>query len=268
MQRTWSAVRLSAVTATAPPPLVGKGTRPIAIDFPSRFLPALAVQAIVTTFAVSVYLSWKHDVKTILKLPYVSDLANTQPAAGFMALGLVLTSVLIFCVAILNYGKIKNNLALVGANTGYKRNIFCTLCGLLGAPALGAAGCFDAARMPRTHLTFVCVFFISSSVFVVLVTNLYLKLLNFETATRHPTKELIRLQTSRWISLPLSVRCKVILSCVYTIFTILYLPIGLYMVSDVNDYSKDTENHQYRVSDATRTLGVSLSLLVAFFQNQ
>ena len=248
MQRTWSAVRLSAVTATAPPPLVGKGTRPIAIDFPSRFLPALAVQSIVSTFLVSYYLCQKYDVKTLLRFPYVSDLASTQPAAGCMALGLVLTSVLIFCVVILNYGKIKNNLALVGANDGYKRNIFCALCGLIGAPALGAAGCFDTTRTPKIHLYFVCVFFLTSLIYVLFVTNLYIKLLNFEKAIRYPSKELIRLQTSRWMSLLTSVRCKMFICFIYSLFTILYLPVGLYMISDLNDYSKETEYHQYRVS--------------------
>ena len=248
MQRTWSAVRLSAVTATAPPPLIGKGTRPIAIDFPSRFIPALAIEAILSTFVISYYLCNRYGVKTVLTFPYVSDLASTQPAAGCMALGLVLTSVLIFCVVILNYGKIKNNLALVGAPNGYKRNIFCALCGLIGAPSLGAAGCFDTTRTPRIHLYFVCVFFLTSLVYVSLITNLYIKLLDFEKATRYPTKELIRLQTSRWISLPTSVRYKKSICFIYSIFTILYLPVGLYMISDLNDYSKETEYHQNRVS--------------------
>jgi hypothetical protein len=248
MQRSESTLRLSAVTAAPPPPLLGKGGRPIALDFPSRFIPMAAIMTILLTLCLSVILNrmFNHQDQ-ILRWQYISDLGSQQPEAGVMALGMVSTSVLIFSVIIINYGKVKNNLALVGATRGWKRNAFCAFSGAVGAPSLGASATFDTLRSPRLHLFFVVCFFLSSMFYIISMTNIYALLSQLEDEMETESKDLSRLQASRWITLTQSVEYKRYFSALFCVSTFLYLPVGASMVTSMSDYSKDTKLHEYRV---------------------
>ena len=246
MQRSYSAVRLAAVTSTPAPPLIGRGGRPIAIDFPSRIVPFSAIATITSTLLLSFFLNQMYNhTDSVLRWPYVSDFGVQQPEAGVMAFGMVATSVAIFSVIIINYGKIKNNLALVGSGRGWKRNVTCAVCGVIGAPSLGASACFDTARTPRLHFLFVMTFFVTSGLYLFFMTNIYMILLKYEP--QYESKELTRLQQSRWITLKSSVKYKQLFGAMFVLSAFLYLPVGGMMVSDFSDYTKDTLIHEYRV---------------------
>eukprot|EP00002_Diphylleia_rotans_P001144 TRINITY_DN10632_c0_g1_i3.p1 TRINITY_DN10632_c0_g1~~TRINITY_DN10632_c0_g1_i3.p1 ORF type:complete len:233 (-),score=41.96 TRINITY_DN10632_c0_g1_i3:244-942(-) len=198
----------------------------VTFTFPSRFFSAAGIVTFFVSLALTMYLNrlYDHDIGG-LYWPYLSDVAKQSPESAIWSLGMTLTSVWLIAAITLNYGKVKRDIEASGrrANqseadwSGYKRNKTGLVLGCVASPFLGLLACFDTARSPGLHMLFVLGFFPLMLGYVFVNTSVY-KIL----AKRNPQNQ----------ELQVSYRVKLIICVLLLIFVVLYLPVGMAMVSN------------------------------------
>lgn len=217
----------------------------LTFDFPSRAFPLAGVLTFVATMTlcVSCVLNLDHDIGGI-SWPYISDTGKQPPESGIIAFGFTLTAVLIAAVVTLNYGKIKRDIELcehilkqpVG---GRKRNIAAVVSGLCAVPFLGLLASFDTRQTAELHLLFVLIYFPGTLIHVFVNTSTYASVLQSLERALHPThRTLVQFRTSTAV--------KRILSWLLLFFTVLYLPVGMALVTDWYHYDRDAVVHTFR----------------------
>lgn len=276
--RTLSAVKVATFGSYAPGGVLEGGGRPVTINVPSRYIPVMGVVLASVTIFGSVGLNryYGHDIGGI-PWPYISDTAKDPPQSGLFAYGLTVVSSLIGVIVVINYSKISIDLDLSRQNSeatskgvparsdacaGRSRNQLALVSGLVAAPNLGLLGCFDTQRSPDAHLLFVLLFFIPCVVHLYAVKSVYELLLSRAEVARKQgkTHEDARAFKS-YTSLRTSLLWKRVICNVFLVAVTLYLPVGMYMVSDWVDYSRDVAVHTGRAV----AQHVSVLSLCAFF---
>ena len=199
--------------------------RPVAVSFPSRTIPLLCGWIAIPTLIGVVFTSWSWDTRHefgSLPYPYLEDVVKHTPQAAYFSFGMTVTSFLMILTMVTNYGKVKNELGLVTGVVvnppGTKRNVASMICGLVGTPFLGMLACADAARMPTEHIVCSYMFFGPTIAYMFLQTSLYKTLLDSRL------QEIVK---RRHYKLRMSVLAKRLLCIFFTIFTAIYLPIGM-----------------------------------------
>jgi len=199
--------------------------RPVAVSFPSRNIPLLCGWVAIPTYIGVIVFGDAHSSATT-SVFFIEDVVKQQPAAPFFAWGMTVTSFLICITIVTNYGKVKNELGIVAGNLtmpqGTKRNVGSLVCGLFSTPFLGMLACADSVRMPVTHLICVFLFFCPTIAYMFLQTSVYRLLLD---------QRLEEILHRRSYALYRSVRAKRILCVCFTIFTALYLPVGMLLAT-------------------------------------
>jgi len=193
-----------------------------------------------------------HDIGGI-PWPYISDTAKDPPQAGMFSYGMTVTSCIIVWVVVINYGKAKNDIDLMYPpdtdGLGSRRNFAGLVAGLISAPNLGLLACFDTRRTPGLHLLFVVLFFIPCIAYLFIVKSLY-ELLLVRAKTRAQKKEDQEpgheVPYKSYTSLQTSLRWKRLICNVFLVAVTLYLPVGMALVSDWQDYSNDVAIHTAR----------------------
>eukprot|EP00291_Cryptomonas_curvata_P012502 CAMPEP_0172181468 /NCGR_PEP_ID=MMETSP1050-20130122/17833_1 /TAXON_ID=233186 /ORGANISM="Cryptomonas curvata, Strain CCAP979/52" /LENGTH=235 /DNA_ID=CAMNT_0012854751 /DNA_START=257 /DNA_END=964 /DNA_ORIENTATION=- len=193
--------------------------------------------------------------ENVLLWPYISDVAKDAPQAGLFAYGMTVTSCVLIWVVVINYGKIKNDIGALSCSAeGRKRNRTALLFGLMAAPNLGLLASFDTRRSPDLHLLFVILFFLPCVVYLFCVKSVYEHLLRRALAIKGSAgdqaaaaeksygaaaeKSYISLRTSLWWK---RIICNTFLAAVA-----LYLPVGMALVTDWHDYTRDVHVHTMR----------------------
>jgi len=179
-----------------------------------------------------------------------------------------LTCVIIAIVVVLNYGLVKREITINGSIIeelhkygetegwkGWKRNKIACFLGISASPFLGLLAVFDTARTPELHLYFVLGFFPFMVAYVFTNTSVYKILLE------HKRRRSQRIGKRALQALETSVLCKKICSYLLAIFVTLYLPVGMSLVSNWYDYSKDVYIHTFRAV----TQHLSVLCLVFYF---
>lgn len=239
MQRSPSSVQLLEAT----------GRDAVAtVIFPSRFFPAAGLACGVCSIGASVAsnLYHGHDIGGI-SWPYISDTAKDMPQAGVFAFGMSVTSVVVIVIVVINYGKVKRDLyRLHGqlSGIGAKRNRLALTAGLVAAPNLGLLATFDTARSPQLHLLFVLLFFPCMIVYLFCTTSVYALLARSVDGKK--SDEGAQHAARQYISLRTSLAWKRAICAVFLVFVTLYLPVGMYFVSDWHDYTRDATVHSLR----------------------
>lgn len=216
------------------------------VYFPSRFFPAMGLLWGVSSIAASVAsnLYHGHDIGGIA-WPYISDTAKDMPQAGAFSYGMSVTSVMVAATVVINYGKVKRDLyRLHGqlSSVGRKRNKVALAAGLVAAPNLGLLATFDTARAPELHLVFVLAFFPCMIVYLFATTSLYAYLVKAAAGKRSDDVG----ERSSYISMQASLAWKRSICGVFLVFVTLYLPVGMYYVTDWYNYANDAAVHTAR----------------------
>ena len=183
-----------------------------------------------------------------LPWPYISDTAKDAPQAGIFGFGMTLTSVAIFGVVVVNYGKVKRDIYALrglGYARGLTRNRVALAFGVVAAPCLGLLATFDTTRTPGWHLIFVLVFFLACVVYLFMQTHIY-ALLVHAASKPADSRAHAALQAQRYMSLSTSLYWKRCVSAALLVCVTCYLPLGMYLVTDWYDYRNDVAVHTFR----------------------
>eukprot|EP01064_Diplonema_japonicum_P012866 TRINITY_DN20215_c0_g1_i1.p1 TRINITY_DN20215_c0_g1~~TRINITY_DN20215_c0_g1_i1.p1 ORF type:complete len:281 (+),score=27.66 TRINITY_DN20215_c0_g1_i1:52-843(+) len=226
---------------------VGQGS--VVIKIPSRLIPQFSIAVALVTILGSVMSCFyhKHDFGGTY-WPYISDTAKEMPQAGFFSYGMSLTSLMIFITVLIHHGKLKLNLyALSGQESdgaGFKRAKMARFMGCFAAPNLGLLACFDTSRSPGLHMLFVVLFFIPCLIYFMCIISVY----RMMVAKLHKRRKegCPRIKRLSYVSLETSLRWKTRIGAAFTLFFFLYLPLGMYLVTDWYVYSNDVIVHSFR----------------------
>mmetsp|Transcript_14324 Transcript_14324/g.48971 ORF Transcript_14324/g.48971 Transcript_14324/m.48971 type:complete len:278 (-) Transcript_14324:230-1063(-) len=228
--------------------------RPVAVSFPSRYIPLFGLLVASCSILGSVALNryYGHDIGGI-PWPYISDTAKDAPQAGLFSYGLTVTSCLIVWVVVINYGKICIDVDVTypdpNDSTCSKRNFAALIAGLISAPNLGLLACFDTERSPELHLSFVLLFFLPCIVYLYMIKSVYELLYKRAQTLAKRSKDgkpSIAIPFKSYTSLETSLRYKRWISNIFLVAVTLYLPVGMYMVKDWSDYRNDVATHTFR----------------------
>jgi len=229
----------------------------VTLSFPSRIFPAMGLFTFLITIFLCVSLTrfFEHDIGGIY-WPYLSDTGKSPPESALFAFGLTLTSVWLVAIVTLNYGRIKREIISHGSFAeglnkkesegfkGWRRNKIALVLGLMSSPFLGLLAVFDTARSPALHLIFVLGFFPFMVAYVFVNTSVYRIILKHKKS-RLANSASKKAQDSLRM-LEISVFCKTLCCYLLLVFVILYLPVGMSMVSDWYDYRNDVAIHTFR----------------------
>jgi len=210
------------------------------------------------TILTCVLMVWyfEHDVGGIY-WPYLSDTGKYPPESALFAFGLTLTSVWIASIVTLNYGRIKREISLNGSFAeglnskdsegwqGWRRNNLALFLGLISSPFLGLLAVFDTGRSPALHLLFVLGFFPFMVAYVFVNTTVYRIILKHKESRASKVPASKKMQDAIKM-LRISVRCKIVCCYLLFLFVILYLPVGMSLVSDWYEYRNDVAIHTFR----------------------
>eukprot|EP01100_Stratorugosa_tubuloviscum_P013559 TRINITY_DN686_c2_g1_i1.p1 TRINITY_DN686_c2_g1~~TRINITY_DN686_c2_g1_i1.p1 ORF type:complete len:275 (-),score=126.63 TRINITY_DN686_c2_g1_i1:140-964(-) len=227
----------------------------VTFSFPSRFFPAVGLGTFFVTIISCILLNryYNHDIGGIY-WPYLSDTGKLPPESALFGFGLTLTSVWIATIVTLNFGRVKREIEINGSLAeglnksgdpssagwkGWKRNQVSLILGLAATPFLGLLAVFDTARSPELHLAFVLGFFPLMVAYTFVNTSVYKILLEHK-------RRRDRIQTPSFKTLRSSVRAKILCCNALLFFVILYLPIGMYLVTDWYNYANDIYVHTFR----------------------
>jgi hypothetical protein len=248
--------------------------RPVGtIALKSRFFPAMALLWGVGSIGISVALNFYfgHDIGGIA-WPYISDTAKDMPQAGLFAYGMTVTSVMMSAVVVIQYGKVKRDLLrlhghelgdwLSRSSKGRKRNKASLVTGLIAAPNLGLLATFDTARAPGLHLLFVLIFFPCMIIYLFATTSLYAHLVHASGSQTASDASVGRrkkddddqggalvgggFSSREQASLCSSLLWKRIVCTIFIVAVILYLPVGMCLVTDWYNYANDAYVHAFR----------------------
>jgi len=211
---------------------------------------------------------YEHDIGGIY-WPYLSDTGKTPPESAIFAFGLTLTCVLIAVVVVLNYGLVKREITINGSIIedlhkmgesdgwkGWRRNRVAMILGLCASPFLGLLAVFDTGRTPGLHMIFVLGFFPFMIAYVFTNTSVYHILLE------HKKRRVHKMSNKKSLSnLEISVKVKRWCSIFLAFFVTLYLPVGMYLVTDWYNYSNDKFIHTFR----SVTQHLSVLCLIFYF---
>jgi hypothetical protein len=222
---------------------------------------ALALATILGTIAASCYFPGGSWQRTGLLYPYISETARDMPQAGAFSSGMTVTSMVMVGCAILQFGKVKRDLAAtattVAATTaatqpaGTRRNLTSLITGIVAPPFLGLLACYDTRRAPNAHRACVVVFFVGTMVYMFTTLSLYEHLASqcsggsgggggggggaaaaaAVTASQSAASAALerRRAVEREPNVRFSLRIKRVIAAAFVVFTLLYLPIGAYM---------------------------------------
>jgi len=273
----------------------------VTLSFPSRFFPIAGLLSFLITLTLCLSLNWYygHDIGGIW-WPYISDTGKYPPEAAIFGFGMTITSVWIFAVVVLNYGKVKREVEKNACKLSKEkqllevllfRNQSALFLGMISTPFLGLLAVFDTDRSPELHMLFVLIFFpfvlaycfVNTSVYHIFseykIQQLSLKKLQKkssnpkdETRTKQQQQQQLQPQrdddekeqkiiNAKKETLLRSVFAKKIFCCGLLIFSTLYLPVGMYFVSDWYNYRNDVAIHTFRA--ITQHLAV-LNLVLYF----
>jgi len=175
--------------------------------------------------------------------PYISDLAREPPESAIFGFGMTITAALIAITSVLNYGRVKREIekrqfiSVLGM-AGWKRNRLALALGLTSSPFLGLLAVFDTVRSPQMHLLFVLLFFPTMVAYVFVNNSIYNIIYEHYKSTTHSPDSLTQIKKS--------IRFKQIISNLLLLFVILYLPVGMSLVSDWYNYRNDIVVHTFR----------------------
>ena len=297
MRRVASNSKLSVATfGTVEPGQDITNGRPVTINLPSRYIPLLGLAMASLTIFGSVAMNryYGHDIGGI-PWPYISDTAKDAPQSGLFAYGLTVVSAIIGIVTVINYAKISIDLDLSASNAendsgdmvrpgssniarqtlssesnanqeksccGRSRNRLALIAGFVAAPNLGLLACFDTQRSPDLHLLFVLLFFLPCVVYLFAIKSVYeLLLARAERSKSDGSMADDAHSFKSYTSLRTSLAWKRLICNIFLVSVTLYLPVGMYFVTDWYDYSKDLVVHTCRAV----AQHVSVLCLCAFF---
>jgi hypothetical protein len=239
------------------------------ISIPSKIFPLSGLLCFLITISLCVFFNrlYDHDIGGI-PWPYLSDTGKYPPESAIFAFGLTLTCVLICVVVILNYGLVKREITINGSiiqdlnklgesngMEGWLRNRISMFLGVMASPFLGLLAVFDTDRTPGLHLLFVLGFFPFMLAYVFTNTSVYRILLDHKRRRHHKVNKHVLALLEK------SVKAKQIISVFLAIFVTLYLPVGMYLVTDWYTYSNDKVIHTFRAV----TQHLSVLCLVFYF---
>ena len=220
---------------------------------------ALALATILGTIAASCYFPGGSWQRTGLLYPYISETARDMPQAGAFSSGMTVTSMVMVGCAILQFGKVKRDLAVATtaaappATTaatqpaGTRRNLTSLITGIVAPPFLGLLACYDTRRAPSAHRACVVVFFVGTMVYMFTTLSLYEHLASqcsdgggsgaaaaaavVAASSQSAASAALerRRAAEREPNVRFSLRIKRVIAAAFVVFTLLYLPIGAYM---------------------------------------
>jgi len=126
--------------------------------------------------------------------------------------------------------------------SGWKRNKIALVLGAVSAPFLGLLAVFDTVRSPQTHLIFVLLFFPFMVAYVLVNNSVHRIVGEHQRSTSSASSS----QGSPDSLAARSLTIKTIIARALIVFVILYLPVGMSLVSDWHDYSQDVMVHSFR----------------------
>mmetsp|Transcript_33881 Transcript_33881/g.68636 ORF Transcript_33881/g.68636 Transcript_33881/m.68636 type:complete len:287 (+) Transcript_33881:116-976(+) len=252
IRKSASTVRVATLAQVAMED-IPSAARPVAVSFPSRYIPLFGLCLASVGIFGSVLLNRLHGHEIGgIPWPYISDTAKDPPQAGMFAFTMTVTSCIIALVVIINYGKAKNDIEIIFPpdmnNLGAKRNLYGLIVGLISAPNLGLLACYDTKRTPGLHLLFVILFFLPCIAYLFIVKSLYELLLHRANTAEKKSDDgsLNPVPYKSYTSLQTSLRWKRLICNVFLVAVTLYLPVGMSLVSDWQDYSNDVAIHTAR----------------------
>ena len=217
----------------------------------ARWIPAGAISIALFTILASVVscVYHGHDIGG-LYWPYISDTAKEMPQAGLFAYGMSVVSVLLLLVVLINHGKVKLNLYALAEGEegtyvkGLRRAKVARAAGCIAAPGLGLLACYDTARAPALHLVFVLAFFAPCLVYCGCMMSVY----SLMARRLHERRQKLHRSIPRlsYVSLETSLRWKRRIALAFAFFFTLYLPVGMSLVTNWFDYTKDVKVHTFR----------------------
>lgn len=189
-----------------------------------------------------------------LVYPFISETARDMPQTGFFAFGFTITSMFMIMCAILQYGKVKRDLAV--SDVGSKRNVLAVIVGIAAPPFLGLLACYDTKRALNTHRFCVVVFFTLTMVYMLTILSIYHHLAgrttlqqvmdaykkdddgrSYRQKRRSCTASPKEIQNVKF-----SVKVKSIIAVVFFLLVLFYLPIGMMMVTDIGDVEYNVQD--------------------------